>query len=110
MIVEHRTYTLHPGKTQAYLDYYQASGLAIQLRYLPAPLGYYTSELGALNQVIHLWGYRDLNERHACRQQLKQDPHWARYVARIMPLIQLQESKILNPAPFFTPVASHYTN
>ncbi|MCU1760911.1 NIPSNAP family protein [Pseudomonas sp. 14P_8.1_Bac3] len=108
MIIEHRTYRLHPGKVQAYFDLYMDTGLPIQLEYLRQPLGYYTTELGPLNQIIHLWGYNDLNERHHCRNLLKADPRWTEYVRQIMPLIQHQESKILMPAPFFAPQAATY--
>ena len=31
------------------------------------------------------------------------DPGFKAYVARMLPLLQRQESRILRPAPFFTP-------
>lgn len=108
MIVEHRTYQLKPGKVNAYFECYQQTGMAIQLDYLVQPLGYYCTEIGPLNQIIHLWGYTDLNERQRCRNLLKQDPRWAGYVAMIMPLIEHQESRILTPAGFFSPMAVAY--
>src|SRR5258706_15097864 len=58
MIVEHRTYTMKPGTIPEYFRLYQSEGLPIQRRYLPAMIGYYTTELGPLNQVIHLWAYQ----------------------------------------------------
>lgn len=108
MIIEHRTYTLHPGNTAAYFSHYTSEGLSVQLEYLPKPLGYYTSELGTLNQVIHMWGYEDLNDRMRRRALLKRDPRWSAYVQKILPLIQHQESKILVPAAFFTPTPAIY--
>lgn len=108
MIIEHRTYTLHPGKVAAYIQHYQNEGMAIQLKYLPCPLGYYTSELGTLNQVIHIWGYESLDQRMTLRQHLKGDQNWPNYVSKILPLIINQESKILVPAPFFKPEAVVY--
>lgn len=108
MIIEHRTYTLHPGKTAAYFSHYTSEGLAVQLEYLPNPIGYYTTELGTLNQVIHMWAYEDLNDRMRRRALLKQDPRWTTYVQKILPLIQQQESKILVPASFFTPTPANY--
>lgn len=108
MIVEHRTYTLFPGNTSLYLQHYIHEGMAVQLEYLPNPLGYYTSELGVLNQVVHLWGYQDLLERARLRERLKQDPRWRAYVAKILPLIQHQESQILTPAPFYTPQVARF--
>lgn len=103
MIVEQRTYTALPGKWRDYLALYQAEGLEIQLRVLGRMVGYYTTESGPLNQIVHLWAYKDLNERAQLRAQLLEEPGWLSYVAKMMPMLQSQESKFLNPAPFFTP-------
>ncbi len=104
MIVEQRTYTTHPGKWRDYLALYQAEGLAIQQAILGRMVGYYTTESGPLNQIIHLWAYTDLNERAERRARLAVDPQWQAYVARMLPLLQSQESKFLTPAPFFQPL------
>ena len=101
MFVEERIYTLHPGKTPAYLKLYQEEGLAIQTRFLPAMVGYYTTEIGALNVVVHMWAYEDLKQRAECRAQLQADPGWQAYVPKVQAYIQHQETRILNPAPFF---------
>jgi hypothetical protein len=108
MIIEHRTYTLHPGNTAKYFSLYTQQGMSVQLEYLPRPIGYYTTELGTLNQVIHLWAYDDLNDRAQRRALMKQDPRWTAYVEQILPLIQHQESKILVPASFFKPTVATF--
>ena len=104
MLIEQRTYTTHPGKLRDYLALYEAEGYAIQLRILGRLVGYYRSEIGELNQVIHLWAYTDLAERSERREQLMADPGFKAYVAKMLPLLVRQESRILAPAPFFTPV------
>lgn len=104
MLVEERTYTTHPGKWREYLALFEAEGLAIQHRILGRMVGYYTTELGELNQIVHLWGYTDLNERAERRATLLADPGFKAYVAKMLPLLQKQESRILRPAPFFTPL------
>lgn len=103
MIVEQRTYTAIPGKWRDYLALYQAEGLQIQQRILGRMVGYYTTETGPLNQIIHMWAYTDLNERAERRAQLAADPQWQAYVAKMLPLLQSQESKFLLPTPFFKP-------
>jgi len=104
MLVEERTYTTHPGKWRDYLALFEAEGLAVQRRILGRMVGYYTTELGELNQIVHLWAYKDLNERAERRSALLADPTFAAYVKKMLPLLQKQESRILRPAPFFTPV------
>jgi hypothetical protein len=103
MLVEQRTYTAHPGKWRDYLALYQAEGLELQQRILGRMVGYYTSDSGPLNQIVHLWAYTDLNERAERRARLLAEPRWQAYVARMLPLLQSQESKFLVPAPLFQP-------
>lgn len=103
MIVEQRIYTTHPGQVHEYLALYEAEGLAIQKRILGRMVGYYRSEIGGLNQVIHLWAYAELAERDQRRAVLLADEGFRRYVRKITPLLASQESRILVPAPFFTP-------
>jgi hypothetical protein len=104
MLVEERTYTTHPGKWREYLALYEAEGLAVQRRILGRMVGYYLTEFGELNQIVHLWAYQDLNDRAERRAALLADPAFKAYVAKMLPLLQKQESRILRPAPFFTPV------
>jgi hypothetical protein len=103
MIVEMRTYTTYPGKWRDYLALFEEEGLQIQKRILGRMVGYYRTETGALNQVIHMWAYQDMNEREERREALLADPLWKSYVSKMLPLLQSQESKILIPATFFTP-------
>lgn len=63
MLVEERTYTTHPGKYREYLALYEAEGLEIQHRILGRMAGYYYSDIGDLNQIVHLWAYESLDER-----------------------------------------------
>lgn len=100
MIVEQRTYTLHAGKVPAYLALYAAEGMAIQKPILGRMVGYYATEFGPLNQVIHMWAYESLAERGERRAKLMADPAWQAYVAKVQPLVLTQENKLLTPAPF----------
>lgn len=100
MIIEERIYTCYCGKAQQYVRMYQEEGLAIQRPILGNLVGYFTSELGVLNQVVHLWAYEDLQDRAARRSRLLAHPEWKVYAAKVQPLVLNQENKILIPAPF----------
>jgi hypothetical protein len=100
MIIEERIYTCYCGKAQQYVKMYQEEGLAIQRPILGNLVGYFTSELGVLNQVVHLWAYEDLQDRAARRARLLAHPEWNAYAAKVQPLVLNQENKILIPAPF----------
>ena len=97
MIVEERIYTLKIGAVGAYRDLYVAEGLAIQKRILGNLLGYYFTEVGPQNQVVHLWGYDDFADRAARRAELFRDPDWLAYVEKSAPLLERMENKILKP-------------
>ena len=100
MIVEQRTYTLHPGKSAEYLRHYESEGMAIQTHILGRMVGYFTTEIGPLNQIIHMWGYDSFEERSKRRAQMQADAGWKAYVPKVQPLIQTQETKILIPTSF----------
>ena len=101
MYVEERVYTLQVGTAGQYFKNYEEFGMKVQLKHLPHMVGYYVTEVGELNQVIHLWAYDDLNQRDKCRAAMQADPAWQAYVAKIRPLIVTQDTRVMKPAPFF---------
>ncbi len=100
MIVEERIYNLVVGGAPEYLRRYEADGLDIQRRILGRLVGYFSTECGPLNQVVHLWAYDSHDDRAKRRALLLADPGWQAYVKTIRPLVISQENKILVPAPF----------
>jgi hypothetical protein len=100
VIVEERIYTLQPGTAPEYLRLYEAEGFAIQEPILGHLVGYFSSELGPLNQIVHLWAYESFEERTARRARLNADERWKAYIAKVRPFVLQQENKILIPAPF----------
>jgi hypothetical protein len=101
MILEVRTYTMFPNKRSEWLHYYEENGLSIQMRLLGQLVGFFISEIGTLNQVIHMWRYESLADREARRAALARDPEWQTYVANSPPgLLQSQQNQILVPTSF----------
>ena len=98
MILEMRTYTLHPGKMAEYFKVYETQGFEVQKRILGGFVGSFVSEIGPLNQVVHLWAYQDLNDRSARRAALAADPQWQQAVKNFIGFFAAQESKIMTPS------------
>ena len=97
-IYELRRYTTHPGKAQ---DWWSLLSEALPARRKLSPIvGVWLSELGPLNQAVHLWSYRDLAERTAVRTKSMTDPQWKEFVGKVPPLLVRMESTILMPTPF----------
>lgn len=99
MFIEIRTYRLKNGAVPAYLGAV-AEGIAIQRRHLGALVGYYSSEIGPINQIVHIWAFASLDDREARRSRLNADPEWQAFLPRIRNLIETAETKIMRPAAF----------
>lgn len=100
MIVEMRIYTIEPGKTTVWLEYYEKHGLPIQQRLLGTLIGFFTSEIGTLNQVTHLWAYDSLAEREQKRAAMYKDPDWLAYLKDAPGVVLSMENRILTPTRF----------
>lgn len=100
MIVEQRTYTLTHGTMAAYLERYEKHGLPVQRRHLGELIGFYVTEIGPLNQVVHLWRYESLADRERRREKLAADPEWHAFLRTNAGSFTHQEVKIMKPAPF----------
>lgn len=100
MIVEMRSYVLHAGKLPEFMSLMQAEGIGIEQPILGRLLGFYSSEIGSINKVIHLWAYDSYEDRQRRRSVLAADPRWQAFVPRVLPLIRDMHNELLNPAPF----------
>jgi hypothetical protein len=74
--------------------------MEVQKKHLPQMVGYFSTEIGPLNQIIHMWGYADLNERARCRAALYADPAWQAVLKTLLGMIESMETKILVPTAF----------
>jgi hypothetical protein len=100
MIYEHRSYRLKNGSVPEYLRVVEAEGIAIQKRHLGQLVGYFATEIGPLNEIIHIWGFADLEDRARRRAALLADPEWQAFLPKIRDLIEEGVNRILKPAPF----------
>jgi len=100
MIVEMRTYTTPAGKVPELAKAYQEFGENVQVPILGGLIGAFTTEIGPLNQVIHLWGYEDMADRAKRRAELAANKDWPAYLKAAVPLLGAMENKILVPLPW----------
>lgn len=96
-VYELRWYRCHVGKAPEWLAHFKAV-MPVREKYSPN-VGLWQTEMGPLNEVVHLWVYRDLNERAAVRARVLQDPEWQAFLGKATPLLAEMRSVILIPAP-----------
>ena len=100
MFIEHRTYSVKPGRLQEYLEIYGADGFALHQTHAPC-VGYYTSEAGKLFQIISMWKHNSFEERLERRAELVKHPVWQAKMSKMTTLVDQIESRLLVPAPFY---------
>jgi len=99
MIIEMRTYLLRPGTVPNFM---QRFAEALPARRQFSPLGaFFHSEIGTLNQVIHVWPYKDFEERERIGAEARKTGKWP---PNVREFILTQENKLLQPAPFSPPL------
>ena len=100
MIYEIRTYDLKPRATPPAEEAF-AEALPHREKYSPIAAFWHT-EIGALNQIIHVWAYESLEERTSVRAAAGKEANWP---PKITPgNILNMNSEIWNPAPFMKPM------
>jgi hypothetical protein len=94
-IYEIRTYTIKPGAMPEMLKRW---GPLVEGRTKYSPLAAcWYSVFGPLNQFIHIWPYKDLNERNRVRTEARVPGKWPPPTRE---LLVRQESVIVAPAAF----------
>jgi len=97
MLYELRTYTLKPGAVGDMVKAASTVSHDIRKNDFGKLEGYWFTEIGPLNQVLHLWSYGDFNERARLRGELAKNSRWTgEYLPLIRPLLMLQEVRLLN--------------
>jgi len=99
MIYEIRTYTLNvsrvPEVEKRFAEAYEHRKKYSEL------FGFFHTEIGDLNQIIHIWPYEDHAHRERVRAEAAKDPNWP---SKIQDMIVAQTSEILVPFPFVEPL------
>jgi NIPSNAP len=97
MIYELRTYTVKPGTIGDMVKAASTVSRDIRADNFGKLEGYWSTEIGPLNQVLHMWSYSDYAERTRLRAELAKNPRWGgEYLPLIRPLLIRQDVRLLN--------------
>lgn len=100
MLVEMRTYSLKPGTVAEYVKLYEATGLRVHREILGNLIGYFTTEIGDINQIVHLWGYSSFEDRLQRRSQLAANEEWRAFLKAAQPYFVTQKIQLLRGTDF----------
>ncbi|HMB35862.1 MAG TPA: NIPSNAP family protein [Methylomirabilota bacterium] len=95
MIYEIRTYGLTVGSL-AEVEKRYAEAYEHRKKYSELT-GFFHTEIGPLNEIIHIWGYESGEERTRIRAAAAKDAHWP---PKIQEFITRMSSEIVIPFPF----------
>ena len=99
MIYEVRTYDIKGG-SQAEVE--RRFGEAYENRKKFSELAaFFHTEIGPLNQIVHIWAYESLAERDERRGKMAADPAWQAWIKVSSQYFVNMENKVMKEAPFF---------
>lgn len=97
MLYEMRTYTTLAGGVGVLLEANEKIGRPVRRDDYGVLEGYWYTEIGPLNQVVHLWRYENMDQRERLRGELAKNPDWTeKYIPAIRPQIVRQEIRFLD--------------
>jgi len=96
-VYELRTYRTRPGAASEWLEHFNAI-MPVRDNY-SKNVGLWQTQIGQLDEVTHMWVYRDLNDRTSVRAKLKEDREWQAFLSKGNPLLLDMKSVVLNPTP-----------
>ena len=102
MIYDMRTYDIAMGKTPEYMAAVREVALPVRESYGVKLAGWYYTDIGALNKVVHIWAYRDFAHFEEAREAFRTDERWLNdYVPRVKGIVLRQENQIMRASDFF---------
>jgi hypothetical protein len=97
-LYELRTYTLYVGKLNEAQKLYQEKGWPALKQHSDKLIGYFIGDVGALNQIIHLWRFDDDADRRAHWAAVYDNAAFMEFAKDFRPLLMSQENKLMSNA------------
>ncbi|XP_053824712.1 protein NipSnap homolog 3A isoform X2 [Vidua chalybeata] len=96
---EIRTYDIKPAKMKEFLKmvnkYFHFRTAHSEL------VGFWYSELGAMNKVFHIWKYDNFAHRTAVWHALANDKDWqGKFISEALPLVEKQHNEVVYLVPW----------
>ncbi len=96
-VYELRSYRAQVGRVGEWLQLFKGI-MPVREKY-SKNVGLWQTEMGQLNEAVHLWAYDSLNHRAEVRARALQDPEWQAFVGKASALLLEMKSMALIPSP-----------
>ena len=102
MIIELRLYEIRPQNMAQWLELWERAALPVLKEICGGFLGMYVTEVGHINEFIHMWRFEDSGERERRRAHLAEDERWKAYLRELAALGAIQNARvrIVRPTAF----------
>ena len=99
-LYELRTYTLYVGKMAEAAKLYTEIGYPALDKggHAKRLVGYFVSDVGTINQLVHLWKFEDDADRRQHWKGVFADAEFIKFAMQFRPLVMSQEVKLLLPS------------
>lgn len=102
MIYNMRMYDFNPGDVPKYMDAVRDIALKVRQDHGAKLAGWYYTDIGQLNRVVHIWAYEDYAHFEKARDAIRSDPRWeGEYLPRVRGLIVKQQDMMMKASDFF---------
>ena len=94
-LYEQRTYQILVGRKGELIELYTTVGWPLLEKYGDKLVGYFLGDVGAMNQLIHIWRFEDDADRRTFWKAFYDDPGLMEFASRLRPLLAAQENKLM---------------
>ena len=88
------------GRLRGFLALDEKDGLPVQRKHLGDLIGFFTNEVGNLNEIVHIWAHEDLADGTKRRPAMVGDPAWQTYLQKNGEFMNHTNNKMLVPTSF----------
>lgn len=99
-LYEQRTYQILVGRKSELIELYTNVGWPLLQKHADKLVAYFLGDIGAMNQLIHIWRFDDDADRRLFWAGFYADPGLLDFAARLRPLLAAQENKLMFGAPW----------
>ena len=97
-IYEQRTYHVIVGKMSEVVELYKTEGWPLLEKHADKLVGYFQGDVGAMNQLIHLWKFKDDADRRTFWATFYADAGLMDFARKLRLLLASQENRLLTSA------------